>query len=482
MSTQHFDFWSRIPVRLRLAIGHSVWMAIVFCVCSILVKGLVERQLLQSVDAALLASARSVRENKALENSRQPDFERLLAEFFGERYINAYAQIVDLSGKIRSKSETFNFRLPPMTENALRRAEEGLETFETFVLAKKRPPVRQLTLPILNNGLFAGNVVQVAAPLDSTYAAIKQLSDTLLFVLPILILLSFIFGYILASRSLSSVNEMQEIVATIGSDDLSSRLSVPRAHDELRNLAQTFNGLLDRLNESFIRLRRFSADVAHELRTPLAVLRGEAELALRKERTNDEYRLSLETIATEAKSMGMTIEDLLLLAKADAQNVVMDWREEKTAIFIDHLVASVKSVFEQKEVSLNVTITSPESFWCSANYLSIALRNILFNAAKHAPKKSEVTLKVNSYFDQVSFTIKDIGEGIPSTAIPYIFDPFYRVDSSRNRSVGGFGIGLSMAKAMARLHRGTITVESGMNQGTSFQVCIPKNQIHNVKS
>ncbi len=465
-----------MPVRLRLALGHSIWMAIVFCVCSVSVKGLVEKQLLQSVDAALLASARSVRDAKASENSKQPDFERLLAEFFGERYINAYAQVVDMSGKIRSKSEAINVRLPPMTDAAIKRAEQGLETFETFYLTKKTPPVRQLTLPLLNNGIFSGNVVQVAAPLDSTYAAIKQLSHTLLILLPVLTVLSFIFGYILASRSLSSVNEMQEIVATICGDDLSTRLTVPRARDELRTLALTFNGLLDRLNDSFIRLRRFSADVSHELRTPLAVLRGEAELALRKDRAPEDYRSALQTIAKEAKAMGMTIEDLLLLAKADAQNVEMEWRDENTGHFISQLVRSVEVSFQEKDVRLNVIQNGPESFSCSANYLSIALRNILFNAAKHAPKNSEVVFSVNSYFDQISFTIKDSGEGIPKDSLPYIFDPFYRVDSARNRAVGGFGIGLSLAKAMIRLHQGLISVDSCPEQGTSFQISLPKKQ------
>jgi heavy metal sensor kinase len=277
----------------------------------------------------------------------------------------------------------------------------------------------------------------------------------------------------LTKRSLKPVIDMSLAASGLGSDDLSVRLPLPAAHDELRSLAKTFNEMLDRLEDAFLRLRRFTGDVSHELRTPLAVLRGEAEFALRRERPAADYRASLQTIVAEANNMTGIIEDLLLLARAESKAVAMSWLELSTVDFVAEVAGVVQPVFETRKVDLRVVNRARGRFSANPGYLTLALKNILLNAAKHSAATSTVELLVEDDGRDTLFTITDSGEGIPSEALPYIFDPFYRADTARNRAAGGTGIGLSLALALVKLHGGTITVRSAAGEGASFTVRIP---------
>jgi heavy metal sensor kinase len=354
------------------------------------------------------------------------------------------------------------------------RAERGLETFETFPpRTKDSAPLRQVTLPVVKFGRFTGELIQVAASLDSTYHTLREIAWVLWISLPFGIGLSVLFGYLLTKGSLKPVTDMGKAASILGSEDLSVRLPLPRANDELRQLAQTFNEMLDRLEDAFKRLRRFTGDVSHELRTPLAVLRGEAELALRKERSAEDYRASLKTIVGEANNMTGIIEDLLLLARAESRAVAMSWMELSTVDFVNDLTHVVQPVYDQKKVQLRVVNRAWSRFKANQGYLTLALKNVLINAAKHSACGATVELEVSCETGVIHFTITDSGEGIPEESLPYIFDPFYRADTARNRAAGGTGIGLSLAMALVKLHNGSIAVRSKPGEGASFCVKIP---------
>lgn len=461
----------RIPVRLRLSLGHAIWMALLFLSVGYGLYRVVEMNLYRSVDASLLVSAQSIRDARFIRGFSPPLMERFLNQFFGEKFIRPYAQLVDLSGKISAKTDT-QVSLP-VTPKALARAEHGLETFETFPpRARDASPLRQVTLPVVKFGRFTGELIQVAAPLDSALLTMREIGWVLWITFPLGLALSVVFGYILTKRSLKPVTDISVAAAKLGSDDLSVRLPLTEANDELRQLAKTFNEMLDRLEDAFLRLRRFTGDVSHELRTPLAVLRGEAELALRKERSPDDYRASLKTMVIEANHMTGIIEDLLLLARAESKAVAMSWLELDTADFLSDLVNVVQPVYEAKNVQLRLVNRAGHRMHANPGYLTLALKNILLNAAKHSLPGNSVEFEVSTEPGAVIFQITDSGEGIPADSIPYIFDPFYRVDSARNRAAGGTGIGLSLAMALVKLHNGTITVRSKMGEGASFCVKI----------
>ena len=235
--------------------------------------------------------------------------------------------------------------------------------------------------------------------------------------------------------------------------------------------------MLNRLEDAFGRLRRFTGDVSHELRTPIAVVRGEAEFALRKERSNEEYKASLKTIVTEATLMTQIVEDLMLLARANSRSVALRKAEIDVDRFAEELVNSVRAIYDPKGVRVAVIAARGTVGWGSENYLSLALRNVLLNAAKHSATGSEVKLEISEDQDATIMRVRDQGEGIPEDAIPYIFDPFFRADTARNRDSGGAGIGLPLAKALVELHGGTLTVESTLGKGSTFTARIPRRPL-----
>lgn len=465
--------FDRIPVRLRLSLGHATWMALLFLILGYSLYRIVERNLYRSVDASLLISAQSIRDARFARGFNSPLMERYLNQFFGEKYIRPHAQLVDLSGKISLKT-TDEISLP-ITLRALTRAERGFETFETFPPIKgDRPSLRQVSLPVMRLGRFTGELIQVGATLDSTYHTLRQITWVLWTSLPLGVLLSVGFGYLLTKRALKPVLDMSQAATQLSSADLSVRLPLPVAKDELRHLAETFNEMLHRLEDGFLRLRRFTGDVSHELRTPLAVLSGEAEFALRKTRSPDDYRTSLETILTESRHMTGIVENLLLLARAESRAVAMTWMPLHLQDFIRDLVQGVAPMFEKSGVELTVNTTNaPENFEANPGYLTLALRNILLNAAKHSTPKSKVILTVTREEPWIIFTVKDHGEGIPPESLPYVFDPFFRADTARNRAAGGAGIGLSLAMALVKLHGGSISVSSRPHEGATFVLKIP---------
>ncbi len=463
----------RIPVRLRLTLGHAVWLAVFFAAIGLGIHRIVDHNLYQQVDAALLASAKSINDARYAKPMSPPLIQEFLSRHFGERHTRPYAQLVDLSGKVSARTPNIRVNLP-VTARAWRRAERGLETFESFVGKRTGNPFRQVTLPVLQGGKFTGELIQVGAPLDSTVHALDTISLVLWIALPTGVLLSALLGYFLAKRALLPVHDMQTAAARMGAKDLERRLELPPAHDELRALAETFNGMLARLEDAFKRLRRFSGDVSHELRTPVAVLQAEAELALRRERTPEEYREALRNILTETAQMSGIIEDLLLLARAESKSVAMQWADIDTAYFIDSIRDAVLPVFEKRNVVLVLpSAPTPAKFRASANYLALAVKNLLLNAAKHSSAGSTVTLELTQQDQDVIFRVVDHGEGIPAESLPYVFDPFYRADTARNRASGGAGVGLSLTKAMVGLHSGTIDVASTFGQGATFTIHLP---------
>ncbi len=469
----------RIPVRIRLSLGHAIWMGLIFVGIGVGVYRVVEDSLIHSLDTTLLTSARTIR-NMQLSRGRNlsiinesPYWELFFSEFLsGERItIRSYAQLVDMSGKVKSKTRNVWANLP-VTPLAVERAEKGLETFETFHL-KSEVILRQVTLPIVWRGRFTGELVQVGAPMDLHMNTLKSVQQMLWITLLLGLGISVIFGYLLTRWSFKPVARITRAASRLGVNELDLRLRLPPASDELRVLTKTFNEMLDRLEDAFSRLRRFAGDVSHELRTPLAVLRGEADLALRRDRTPEEYREALRSIAREAQNMTVIVEDLLLLARAQGKSLALKWEDVDSGYFLAELENSVKTAYDNRKITLLLTNEAPALIRISPVYFSLAIKNILLNACKHSAPGGRVELKVRAVAGYLECLIQDFGEGIPRDSLPYIFDAFYRADTARNRSAGGAGIGLSLAMALVKLHKGEIKVTSEEGKGACFAVRVP---------
>lgn len=462
---------ARLPISVRLAFGHCILMTILLPLVGLGMYNLVKRDLLKSVDAALLASAESMRASKSSENLAV-GLDQFLDNFLSGREVNAYARLVDLSGNVRSRSARDDVSLP-ITKLAMSRAEQGLHTFETWDRQDKAP-LRQLTMPVMVGGIFSGTLVQVGAPLDATWTTLREIRNVFLLAIPAILAVSIIAGYIMARKSLAPVDGMRRAADQLSATDLSHRIEVPKVRDELYDLASTFNQMLSRLEDAFERQKRFNSDVSHELRTPLTAIRGETELALRRNRTAEEYRAALETIQRESVNMAATVEDLLLLARAETGGLPTTKAMVTTNDFLESVAGKAEQLGKSKQIEVKVIESgAPSRFLAAENYLSLAIVNLLSNAVKHSPERGVVTLTCKKHgSDGLTFTVSDQGEGIPQKLLEKIFDPFFRVDTARNRIAGGVGIGLSLARAMAKLHGGDIMAESSQGRGSQFHLTI----------
>jgi len=314
----------------------------------------------------------------------------------------------------------------------------------------------------------------VAAPLESTQATLRRTRELLLWVTPAVLLVAALGGYWISRRALAPVDEITRAAQSIGIQNLSQRLAVPKASDELQRLSETWNGMLARLEAAVKRLSEFTADASHELRTPVALIRTTAELTLRRERPPETYRESLRQIMAESDRMTHLIDDLLLLARADAG---------LPALSLDRLELTplVRDVCEQGLVlaqsrQLDISAEVPdEPIFVDAN--DPALRRLLLllvdNAVKYTPAGGRITVSVGRESGAATVTVRDTGIGIPDAALPHVFERFYRVDESRNREAGGTGLGLSIAKWIAEVHHASLEAESVVGQGSAFRVRFP---------
>jgi heavy metal sensor kinase len=318
--------------------------------------------------------------------------------------------------------------------------------------------------------------ILVAAPLAGTELTLRRLRQVLLWSAPAVLLIGSLGGYWMSRRALKPVDEITRAAQTIGIENLSRRLEVPAAGDELQRLSETWNSMLARLEAAVKRLSQFTADASHELRTPIALIRATAELTLRRERSAETYREALRQIMDDTDRTTRLIDDLLLLARSDAGLPALPLdRVELTPL--------VRDICEQGQIlaqerQLEISSEAPEQpVFVDAN--DPALRRLLLllvdNAVKYTPAGGQITVSVALDKSGPTVTVRDTGIGIPDAALPHVFERFYRVDESRNREAGGAGLGLSIAQWIAERHHARLEAESVVGLGSAFRVRFPQS-------
>ena len=304
-----------------------------------------------------------------------------------------------------------------------------------------------------------------------------EVENAFALIIPLVIVLTSAGGYFLARRSLAPVVAMSAQAGRIGEENLHERLAVKNARDELGLLAQSFNALLDRLNQSFERQRRFVADASHELRTPVAVLCGEAEVALsQRDRKPEEYRESLEILRREAQRLKHIIENLFTLARADAGQYPLTFSD----FYLDELVAdccrTMRTLAQAKEISLQCEGLPEAPVHADEALLRRLVLNLLDNAIKHTPCGGAVSFACQSGGGQCAMSITDTGSGIAEDLQPRIFERFFRADKVRSRSEtdgGGAGLGLAICRWIAEAHQGRLELTRSDATGSTFTFSLP---------
>lgn len=317
-------------------------------------------------------------------------------------------------------------------------------------------------------------IVEIGLPADDAVDTLRLFRSYLLMFAPFLLLVAAGVGYWMSRRALSPVDALVRTAHEVGAANLSSRLQKLDTGDELQRLSDTLNQMLDRIEAGFLRITQFTADASHELRTPVSLIRTEAELALRRSRTEKEYQESLRHILVEAERTTALIEQLLTLARADSGRETLNMQSVDLAHTLQDVVQGWKHVASIRELQFTATLRDPNIFVSGDEASLRRLADILLdNALKYTPSAGSVSLKLEREGEAAVISVQDSGIGIPMEEQSKIFERFYRIDKARSRAQGGIGLGLAIAQWIVTQHHGSIKVESAPGAGTIFRVELP---------
>jgi len=455
-------------LRARLTLGIAALVLIAIAAFGLVVYYVTAQRLSRSLDDSLRTNAAQAIAGTSSENGRLKlalDLETdattgdMHALGLSVRLLNPDGTVVQQSGPYASVG----------TQPAeLDAAREGASTFATRTDPTAGTRVKVLTKPLVEDGRTVG-ILQVTLSREPMLSTLRQLRLTLLVMAPVTAVLAALLGYLLARRVLAPLERITRFAGAISVDDLSSRLDLSPREDEVGLLASTFDDMLDRLDDSFHRERRFVADASHELRTPLAAVQAILTVTRERRRSAEEYERALDDIGAEAERLRTLVEALLELARADAGEVG-EWERVDLSILLPDVCASLEVLAHERGLKLTSGVPDHLVVNGDADALVRLFVNVLENAIKYTDE-GVVALTASAEDGCVRAAIADTGPGIADDDLPHVFERFYRGDPSR--AAGGTGLGLSIARQIATAHGGHIELTSESGSGTTVTVTLP---------
>lgn len=447
-------------------------MAVILILFGFALYGVMAKALKDQVDRSLEEAASVA--IRSLEERRFGPFllfEDLSLDFPELAVLDKFFQIFGPSGKITIQSPNIVNRDIPLSRTALEAAFAGRTTFESARFPND-PPLRLISVPVQHGGALV-NVIQVGTSLQPVEEMLHRLLIILLVTMPLAVLLSLGGGWFLSGRALRPVESITVAARRIAAGDLTQRLVVPPVQDEIGRLAGTFNDMIARLEASFKQVRQFTTDASHELRTPLTVLKGETELALRRPRSAEDYRLVLESSLEEIDRMGRIVDELLFLSRADLGEIQMDAKPVRLDTILEDLRRQADVLGQEHQVHVAVTTLEPATVMGDEMRLRELFLNLLDNAVKYSRPGGRVEMSLVTEHGTARAAIADHGIGIGRDEQAHIFDRFYRTDAARSHAKKGTGLGLAICKWIADMHHGRIAVDSEPGKGATFTVTLP---------
>jgi heavy metal sensor kinase len=440
---------TRLPLRLRLTLVFSFAMAAVLVAVGALLYVRVGDSLTERVDESLAR-----RGDELAAEVRAGELEHVLAGDDEE-----FAQVLAADGEV--VSATPGFETPLVAGGG--QAPESTETEVVPPGEDETEPARLLALPV------GERLAVVGASLEDRDEALAGLLTQLLVVGPAALLLAAVASYLLGGAALRPVEAMRRRAAEISAETSAERLPLTNARDEIHRLGETLNAMLDRLDAGLRRERRFVADAGHELRTPLALLQTELELALRRPRTAAELEGALRSAAEEVDRLARLADDLLVLASTADGRLPL----QTSTFTAGELLEGVARRFRPRAAAAGreLEAVSAPGLALSADRLRLeqALGNLVDNALRHG--KGAVRLEATADGRGVALRVSDRGSGFPPGLLPRAFERFSRADEARAR--GGAGLGLAIVEAVAHAHGGIVTAENGAGGGAVIIISLP---------
>jgi len=377
----------------------------------------------------------------------------------------ALLEVADADGRMIFQSERFKkpYRtLPPVSKSEI--------TFLTTNLDHLQHRIAMRAVEVDGHTFH----VRVAVPTEPFDQALDRFRLILQETLPFLVVLASLAGYWLSGRALAPVNAIIETARGVGVQNLSGRLAVPPANDELRGLSETLNAMLARIEASVKRLTQFTADASHDLRTPVALIRTSAELALRRPRTDDEYRETLSRILATSEETTHLIENLLTLARADAGAAELHFSDIDLVPHLEKLAEEAGILAAGKGIQVSSELAAgPVQVSADPAAIERLLLIVIENAIKYTPSGGKIDVILSNGAANARIEIRDSGIGISDKDLPHIFERVYRADQARSRETGGFGLGLAIARWIVDLHGGLIEAQSTLGNGSAIRITLP---------
>jgi heavy metal sensor kinase len=444
---------STLHGRLTLAYASALVVALVaFAALALFVLDDAQRRALDAqlatTSRAVLALVDSTSASIALEPSDRDQFAAIVGA-------KANSAIVRADNTVAISS---TYAIPPPI--SLRARASMAPRYDTVEVGGE--VLRVFTAPVERRGERIG-AVAVWRDADSIAELDRSVALAFAFAIPLLAALAVLAGSAIARRGLAPLDRIAGLASEIEARDLSERLDLPPRADELGRLAATFDRMLDRLQHAFDRERRFTSDASHELRAPLSVIRAEADLALRKERTPAEYRAALETIASEADALEALTRDLLTVARADAGAGAAPLAAIDLSAVAAYAAARLSVLADERGVRVHVDAAPDAIVRAERDGLERAVITVLHNAIKYSADGGTVTVGVTRDSDGVELCVADNGAGFSAEGLQHAFDRFWRDDEAR--TLPGSGLGLAIAKATVERFGGTIAIANGNGGG-----------------
>ncbi|WP_145265880.1 ATP-binding protein [Calycomorphotria hydatis] len=303
--------------------------------------------------------------------------------------------------------------------------------------------------------------------------ALTQLSIALIVMTIFVWLVTLLTGQWICRLALRPVRDMAASIRNTSTSDMSKRLDKPSSHDELSDLSDSFNRLMDRLQDSFLRQKRFTGDAAHQLKTPLTAMIGQVDVALRRSRSAEEYRHTLEALKYESDRLRQIIESLLFLAREDSEASRPKFEAIDLAQLLPSFIDNWKNHPRYEDIQLVKSSDGKLFINSHRDLFGELLRNLMENALKYSPKGSPVTVEMSGEGENAIVSIADKGMGIGDKDLSQIFDPFFRSSTSREKGVDGLGLGLSIARRITLALGADLSVKSHIGEGSTFTICFP---------
>lgn len=368
--------------------------------------------------------------------------------------VNAKGQLMDKSPNLKSSRLIFN---------------ENQEFYTQFNTKINGEAIRQIQVPVEQKGELKGYIL-TAMSLEGSNMVLDNLQKTLLLLFPVVLLVLFIITRFLAGQSIVPVQIITRTTDRITRNSLNERIALPSNKDELFTLTSSINELLERMQEALEREKQFTADASHQLRTPLAVLKGTLEVLVRKPRAEAEYQEKIRLSIQEIDRISAAVEQLLILARLDKKNAKLTPTSVNLPIVINEVLHRYRAAITQKSLTINSIATQDFRLTSDPYYLDLILENVITNAIKYADFATEVDISIFKEKDKIACNIKNFGVVIPPEDLEHIFNPFYRADALKHKDIKGNGLGLSIVKKACEVLNIKVLVTSDVEQGTVFSL------------